>query len=1229
MPQAVAALVAAAKTYFTVKVVVGLTIAAAAVALAVDASLRGIRGPNSSLKTDNDLRRESTIRTAVAPRNIVVGKTLVGGVLSYQNVTGDSNKDMWMVVAHAGHEVNDITDMWIYDDFIGSSNISWNSGVIGGKYRIGGTPYVAVYRELGTSTQSVISDLDTAFSDITTAHRGRGNAITALKLTLEEASEKVFEAGEPRAIKALIEGTPNVYDPRLDSSPGNDPTNASYQAYTTNPILLAAWYATNTKVGAGVNTSKIDWQVVADEADYCDVLVPMSFDGGNEARFTCNGMLTTADSHADNIDAILASCNGRRSVRAGKINFRCGRFGVGGNLITNGHFTSNVTGWSVGVNGAVQGITTVIGNIYTVRCTVVESSSPTNSYQLAKSDNSNGSSPTDQSGTLSGHDKSMYLTFTATATTSYICLNSTAAAASTFTWTAGKGWLVDASGNTGAFDSVEAYLVSDIAIDESWLRGDIGLQTATPKSERFNSARGFYVNRDENYTKVEALEVTNTAFVSRDNGEKIYKSFELPTTDHEDEAQRLLHRRIQQTDQQKVMRMPCNYKALKCAVHGFVHVSIDEFGWTKKVFRVVNWKLNDVDGGVDLILKEDGHLGYADPDRADYSVRTASGGVTVATPEVPEPVNPVLTSKEGANLIEWTNPNIMDYWDQIEVFAGATSSFGAATRVQLLRGESWLHKLDNGENRYYWVRARKGAEVSSEVATTPSNTAAANALAAAATTAEWPKIVDDDSYTPTRPLSDIELNIFGLFENFLRENQGLLSGYAGAGRVTGDLFGGADGATQLIDTFNQNIEGVMTVDSVLASDVATAATNFDNRNDRIATTPTAPSVASGGGAVDHTVNTDGSVNISFEWVWGGTESDIDGFIVYIAGRSSSSAYTIGTTPALETATVVPADRRALFFHGVPANQYYTFGVQAYRVVDADVFAGGLIGSGIAQPDAADSENPYLPSGSVAFAGSVTGTVDGTINAAAAFVERPAADYANEAFALSFGAFLRSILGSIGGYPGAERIINDIYGGADGATLLVDALDGSIDGLKYTGGELVNGLKPAQTGATANTGPLLSDSFSLSATLTASATPITTWTQDRDGSTPITLVSGTAFEFDEAGTYLVTINFYFDFRIDNDTVFTSPSWVTFQTYTRYAADGSTYAAATNYQYYSSIKPYNASSGFGTDFGSTSHHIIIDAAENSRLQIYLNGVNTNGFNINDDSRVDIMLLKQVTD
>lgn len=154
------------------------------------------------------------------------------------------------------------------------------------------------------------------------------------------------------------------------------------------------------------------------------------------------------------------------------------------------------------------------------------------------------------------------------------------------------------------------------------------------------------------------------------------------------------------------------------------------------------------------------------------------------------------------------------------------------------------------------------------------------------------------------------------------------------------------------------------------------ATNFEARNDRSAAAIVAPTIAADGTAVDHTLPGDGSADISLEWSWSGNNADIDGWIVTLRQSTSSSAYTIGTTAAEEQTRIISADKRAHFWYGVAADRYYTFGVQAYRVVDQDVAASGLVKSTAVQP-ALGAEAPYRPASSIAFTGDVTGTVGGT------------------------------------------------------------------------------------------------------------------------------------------------------------------------------------------------------------------------------------------------------------
>lgn len=168
---------------------------------------------------------------------------------------------------------------------------------------------------------------------------------------------------------------------------------------------------------------------------------------------------------------------------------------------------------------------------------------------------------------------------------------------------------------------------------------------------------------------------------------------------------------------------------------------------------------------------------------------------------------------------------------------------------------------------------------------------------------------------------------------------------------------------------------VLNVGSRTATQVSTAVLNFDSRNDRNGAAIPAPVINGAGEAVDHALNQDGSANISFEWTWPGNNADIDGFIVTVRSSYTPGAYTFGTSPAEESINYVTPDRRAVILSGVPANAYYTFFVEAYRIVDQDINAAGFILSPRVKPTLA-AENPYQPSTSVAFGGNVTGTING-------------------------------------------------------------------------------------------------------------------------------------------------------------------------------------------------------------------------------------------------------------
>lgn len=175
----------------------------------------------------------------------------------------------------------------------------------------------------------------------------------------------------------------------------------------------------------------------------------------------------------------------------------------------------------------------------------------------------------------------------------------------------------------------------------------------------------------------------------------------------------------------------------------------------------------------------------------------------------------------------------------------------------------------------------------------------------------------------------------------------------------------------LFDYENSTGLSVNTTVTDNASTWTLAATNFSTRNDRISEVPADPVIASNGSALEHSLNTDGSADVRFTWSFAGSGNayDIDGFIVYVRASSLSNPYDMGTAPAEETVYYSSGDKRSFTLSGVPADRYYTFGVQSYRIVDQDINAAGILKSNIVQPSLA-AEDPYQPTSDVTITGNI-------------------------------------------------------------------------------------------------------------------------------------------------------------------------------------------------------------------------------------------------------------------
>ena len=306
---------------------------------------------------DTDYSRQRTVKGGTQPVKTVYGEALVSGPIAFLGagnsaVSSSGNESLYHVIALTGHQSESITD--IYFDNVKIQNSDINSGAATGGAVGGSTVYgpvnsttiTYINKHLGADT-SADSMVSAQFAKWTSDHVGQGVTYIATQFYFPDDSDiaDVWNKHTPSDIKALVKGVKTIYDPRDDTGGnGDNPASASFQSWSDNPALCLADYMTNTEWGMGIPTSKVDWDAVADAADYCDELqsIPGS---ATQKRFTCNGVLFGTEAHQNNVSKLLSSMNGSMVYTGGKYVINAGQYIAPGvnDILTeddlNGHVT--------------------------------------------------------------------------------------------------------------------------------------------------------------------------------------------------------------------------------------------------------------------------------------------------------------------------------------------------------------------------------------------------------------------------------------------------------------------------------------------------------------------------------------------------------------------------------------------------------------------------------------------------------------------------------------------------------------------------------------------------------------------------------------------------------------------------------------------------------------------------------------------------------------------------
>lgn len=168
--------------------------------------------------------------------------------------------------------------------------------------------------------------------------------------------------------------------------------------------------------------------------------------------------------------------------------------------------------------------------------------------------------------------------------------------------TAGMGTVVYAGGQFRIFAG--AATPATLTITEDDLVGPVRISPRVSRDTLFNTVRGEFANEDDLYQSVTAPLVSNVTYVAEDNDEEIIKDIEFGFTVQSSAVQRLGGISLARMRQQISVDLLCNIRMLRVQAWDTVNLTLEDYGWTAKKFRIHSWQMNE-DATISLELREE------------------------------------------------------------------------------------------------------------------------------------------------------------------------------------------------------------------------------------------------------------------------------------------------------------------------------------------------------------------------------------------------------------------------------------------------------------------------------------------------------------------------------------------------------------------------------------------------------------------------------------------------
>ena len=283
----------------------------------------------------------TNIREAAAPADIVYGQVRKGGVVTYLESTGDSNNFLHMFITLAGHEVEEIGDIYINDKKANFGTLLLAEYVIDAADGPDIDTYnakILIKKFTGAANQNIYNTLNSdpymalgsTGPNIPSTFTGKGVACLYVRLTYDS---DVFTQGIP-TFTAVVKGK------KVKNLSGVEQTHPA----SANPALVIRDYLLNS-YGLDTSEDTIDATSFGVAVSDCDDDITLSaeYGGGTQKRYTVDGVLSTSTSIQNNLNELVSACGGTLFYSGGKFKLVAGVYSSSVKTLTLEDLRSEIT----------------------------------------------------------------------------------------------------------------------------------------------------------------------------------------------------------------------------------------------------------------------------------------------------------------------------------------------------------------------------------------------------------------------------------------------------------------------------------------------------------------------------------------------------------------------------------------------------------------------------------------------------------------------------------------------------------------------------------------------------------------------------------------------------------------------------------------------------------------------------------------------------------------------